>query len=61
MNITTERVGGSILFTVEDCHHQITFMVDLAEATRLATGVLSQACVGNAGLDLPEDLRPGAA
>lgn len=61
MKITTERVGDMILVTVEDCRRSVTFVMTLAQATTLGTGLLSQACLGDDGLELPEEFREGAA
>jgi hypothetical protein len=57
MNITSERVGGTILLTAEDCKRQITIVISLAQATKLGTVLLAQACLDDDGLELPEALR----
>jgi hypothetical protein len=58
MKITSERVGDSLLITVQDCRREITFVLDLAQATRLGTVLLAQTCLADDGLELPEAFRP---
>jgi len=58
MMITSERVGDSILITICACHKEITLVLDLAQATRLGTVLLAQACLDDDGLKLPEAFRP---
>jgi hypothetical protein len=58
MMLTSERVGDSILITVAACQKEITLVLDLAQATRLGTVLLAQACHDDDGLELPEGFRP---
>lgn len=58
MKITSERIGETILITVETCHHHVTFVLDLAQATTLGTNLLAQACLDDDGLELPDEFRP---
>jgi hypothetical protein len=58
MTITSERVGDSILITATASRKEITLILDLPQATRLATVLLTQTCYDDDGLELPETFRP---
>lgn len=58
MKLTSERVGETVLITVEDCTCQITLVLNLAQATKLGTTLLAQSCLDDDGLEIPVDLRP---
>jgi len=57
LSVTSERVGDSILITAAACRKEITLVLDLAQATRLGTVLLAQACNDDDGLELPEAFR----
>lgn len=58
MKLESERVGQSIVLTIEDDTHSITVLLGLDVAGRLGNTLLWQSCLANDGLELPEDFRP---
>lgn len=60
MKITTERVGDSVLLTLENSRYDISTLLPVAMAAELAGNLLLQSSLITAdGLELPESFRPG--
>lgn len=59
MRILSERIGDTLLITIEDAEHKhkVTFPLSLAEAVQLGTALIAQTVIEDDGLELPESLR----
>lgn len=58
VKITSERIGSSVLVTVEDCCREIAFLLPVDSAARFGSALLMQATRTDDGLELPKELRP---
>ena len=57
MRILSERIGDTLLITIEDAEHKVTFPLSLAEAVKLGTALIALTVIEDDGLELPESLR----
>ena len=57
MRILSERIGDTLLITIEDAEHKFAFALSLAEAVRVGTALIAQTGIEDDGLELPESLR----
>lgn len=58
MKITTERVGDSVVLTLDDGGREITVLLETDTAATLGANLVMQSALDADVLDLPESFRP---